>query len=149
MLYFRARSIWVVWMRGRYLSSSPFWDLNEKNYAYSWMFRKLLKLISKALSFLRITIGKDPWAPFGTLYSFLGEHALSRINIPLFALVFDVRNGVSWCLPPVRLSAFLSSMPARDQADSPSWLIDGKVQKTFTSKRTPKDLTYLGNLGQT
>lgn len=83
MLFFRAGSIWVAWMRSKYLSHAPFWSLNEKNYGYSWMFRRLLKLRSKALHFLKIHVGNgdstffwwDPWTSFGMLYTFFGHDA--------------------------------------------------------------------------
>ncbi|CAA7043733.1 unnamed protein product [Microthlaspi erraticum] len=35
MLFFRAGSIWVAWIRRRYVSNSSFWALNDKNYSYS------------------------------------------------------------------------------------------------------------------
>ncbi|XP_019087294.1 PREDICTED: uncharacterized protein LOC109127222 [Camelina sativa] len=49
MLFFRAGSLWVAWIRSKYFSKSPLWALNEKNIAYSWNFRKLLKLHPLAL----------------------------------------------------------------------------------------------------
>ncbi|CAA7042280.1 unnamed protein product [Microthlaspi erraticum] len=57
MFFFRFGSIWVAWMRSRYLNRSSFWSLKEDNATFSWMFRKILKLRQKALSFLRISIG--------------------------------------------------------------------------------------------
>lgn len=79
MIFFRSGSIWVAWIRNKYISSSSFWALNEKNYAFSWMFRKILKLRNKALRFLNIHVRSgdstffwwDPWTPFGPLYQFL------------------------------------------------------------------------------
>ncbi|CAH8313033.1 unnamed protein product [Eruca vesicaria subsp. sativa] len=46
------------------LSYAPFWSLNEKNYGYSWVFLRLLKL-------------KD-------------EDGSSHLGIPLFAAVVEV-----------------------------------------------------------
>ncbi|CAA7031264.1 unnamed protein product [Microthlaspi erraticum] len=110
MLFFRAGSIWVAWVRRRYISSSSFWALNEKNYSFSWMFRKILKLRSTATQFLRIKLGNgdstffwgDPWTPFGHLHAFLGEEGPSRLGIPLYATVSEVWSNNGWILPPAR-----------------------------------------------
>lgn len=98
------------------------------------MFRRLLKLRSKALMLLKIYVGSgdtaffwwDPWTPLGSLYSFLGESCPSQLGVPLFTLVSDVsKNGSSWSLPPtirsekqVQLLAFISSLPSSTSADS-------------------------------
>lgn len=111
MLFFRAGSIWVAWIRNKYLSTSPFWALNEKNYyAYAWMFRKILKLCPKALRFLSIKIGNgdsvffwwDPWTLFGSLYHFLGLDDPSRLGIPLVSTVADLKIADGWALPPIK-----------------------------------------------
>lgn len=92
------------------------------------MFRRLLKLRSKALKLLKnlcrqwrhcfLLVG-DPRTPLGSLYSFLGESCPSQLGVPLFALVSDVRkNGSSWSLPPTiivfthMLSGILSLAPS-------------------------------------
>ncbi|VVA93833.1 unnamed protein product [Arabis nemorensis] len=98
MLYFRAGSIWVAWIRTKYLSHSPFWALNEKNNRFSWMFLKLLKLTKVVSSFNRIKIGNgddtffwwDSWTPFGSLIDFLGSDGPSTLGIPLFNTISDV-----------------------------------------------------------
>ncbi|XP_010419047.1 PREDICTED: uncharacterized protein LOC104704705 [Camelina sativa] len=139
MLYFKAGSIWVAWIRSRYLSTSPLWALNEKNNAYSWNFRKLLKLRPKALKFLNIKIGNgdttlfwwDPWTPFGPLYHYLTSDGPSRLGIPLFASVSDLANGEGWTLPHARserqvlLLSYISSISLSSAIDSPTWSIDG------------------------
>ncbi|KAL0796690.1 hypothetical protein Bca101_068067 [Brassica carinata] len=148
MLYFREGSIWVAWIRSKYLSSAPFWSLNVKNYQYSWMFRRLLKMRHKALQFLRIKIGDgdstffwwDPWTPFGLLYSFLGQDGPSRLGIPLFATVSDIRNGSSWLLPSphsdrqLELAIFLTTTRSTSELDLPIWSVSGVQQKLFISK---------------
>ena len=148
MLFFRTGSIWVAWMRSKYLSHAPFWSLNEKNYGYSWMFRRLLKLRSKALHFLKIHVGNgdstffwwDPWTPFGMLYTFFGHDGPSRLGVPLFATVADVRNGAGWSLTSARsdkqlqLLAFVSTLALNDASDVPHWYVNGRLQKAFVSK---------------
>lgn len=54
MLFFRGGSIWVAWVRRSYLSNASFWSLNATSQNFSWMFRKLLRLRQKALTFLSI-----------------------------------------------------------------------------------------------
>ncbi|XP_018435547.2 uncharacterized protein LOC108807802 [Raphanus sativus] len=148
MLFFRAGSIWVAWIRQRYLSTGPFWSLNEKNCSYSWMFRRLLKLRSKALEFIRISIGRgditffwwDPWTPFGSLYTYLGQDGPTRLGVPLFALVSEVWNGSSWSLPAARsgrqleLLSFLTTVAPAQGPDIPNWIINGNSHKSFISR---------------
>lgn len=148
MLFFRAGSIWVAWMRQRYLNRASFWSLNEKNYTYSWMFRRLLKLRPKALDFIRISIGRgddtyfwwDPWTPFGPLYSYLGQDGPTLLGIPLFALVSDVWNGSSWSFSAARsnrqlqLLSFLTTISPANGPDVPKWIINGNTHKSFISR---------------
>ena len=78
MIFFRGGSLWVAWMRSKYISSTSFWALSDKNYEYSWMFRKILSLRHKALSFISVEVRSgdstffwwDPWTPFGILREF-------------------------------------------------------------------------------
>ena len=147
MLFFRSGSIWVAWIRRRYLSTSPFWALNEKNYSFSWIFRKLLKLRPLALRFLSISIGNgdssffwwDPWTPFGPLYLYLGEDGPSRLGIPLFATVSELYSGSGWSLPPARttrqlnLQIFLTTQSLTQASDSPQWSIESALQNSFNS----------------
>ncbi|XP_018464388.2 uncharacterized protein LOC108835656 [Raphanus sativus] len=148
MLFFRAGSIWVLRMRSKYLSYAPFWSLNEKYYGYSWMFPKLLKLMNKGLHFLKIHVGNDDstffwwdaWTSFGMLYTFLGHGGSSRLGVPLFATMADVRNGAGWHLPSARsdkqlqLLAYVSTLPITEVSNMPQWSINGNSQKTFVSK---------------
>ncbi|KAG7578318.1 hypothetical protein ISN45_Aa03g025130 [Arabidopsis thaliana x Arabidopsis arenosa] len=148
MLFFRAGSLWVAWIRQSYLSTSSFWALNEKNYAYSWIFRRLLKLRSKALKFLSIKIGNgdstffwwDPWTPFGSLYHFLGVDGPSRLGIPLLATVAEVWNVDGWSLPNPRterqvlLSVFISTVSISSSSDKAVWEVNGLPCKSFSSK---------------
>ncbi|CAA7024003.1 unnamed protein product [Microthlaspi erraticum] len=145
MLFFRADSIWVAWIRNRYLSSS-FWALNDKNYAYSWMFRKILKLRSKAIQFLSIKVRNgdstlfwwDPWTPFGSLFTYLGEDGPSRLGIPLNATV--VWSGTGWNLPPARterqvaLHSFLLTIGCSNSNDVSLWSVNGRASKSFLLK---------------
>ncbi|CAH2080111.1 unnamed protein product, partial [Thlaspi arvense] len=106
MLFFRGGSIWVAWMRTKYLSKFCFWALKEDTPAVSWMFRKLLKLCHKAISFIQIQIGNgddtffwwDPWTPFGSLIHFLGPMGPATMGIPLFSLVRDCIQNGNWNL---------------------------------------------------
>ncbi|XP_018488189.1 uncharacterized protein LOC108858819 [Raphanus sativus] len=109
---------------------------------------RLLKLRSKAIEFIRISIGNgeatyfwwDPWTPFGSLYSYLGQDGPTRLGVPLFALVSDVWNGNSWSLPEARsncqldLLAFLTTISPTDIPDSPSWIVNGQSQNLFISR---------------
>ncbi|XP_010513296.1 PREDICTED: uncharacterized protein LOC104789266 [Camelina sativa] len=148
LLFFRAGSLWVAWIRSKYLSTFPLWALNENNAAYSWNFRKLLKLRPKALKFLSINIGDgdstffwwDPWTPFGPLYQFLGSDGPSHIGIPLFSTVAELRNADGWSLPNARserqvlLYSFISTITMSSSNDTPVWAIDGIPYKFFSSK---------------
>ncbi|CAH8263184.1 unnamed protein product [Arabidopsis lyrata] len=148
MLFFRAGSFWVAWIRSKYLSTSPLWALNEKNVTYSWIFRKLLKLRPKALKFFSINIGNgdstffwwDPWTPFGPLYHFLGSDGPTRLGIPLFSTVAELRNEDGWSLPHARterqvlLHSFISTISMSLANDTPVWEIDGIPYFSFSSK---------------
>ncbi|CAA7019532.1 unnamed protein product [Microthlaspi erraticum] len=146
LLFFQADSIWVAWIRRRYLSKSSFWALNDRNPSFSWMFRKILKLRSKAFQFLSIKIGRgestffwwDPWTPFGSLHAFLGDDGPSRLGIPLTATVSDLWCGSGWSLPPARterqvlLHTYLLSLRCSASADIPVWSIRGSPQRSFS-----------------
>lgn len=34
MIFFKSGSLWIAWIRSRYISSLSFWALNERNYSY-------------------------------------------------------------------------------------------------------------------
>ncbi|VVA90333.1 unnamed protein product [Arabis nemorensis] len=150
MLFFRAGSIWVAWIRSRYLSRSCFWSLNEDNQSFSWMFRRLLKLRHKAVTFLRILIGNgeetyfwwDPWTPFGPLIHFLGPQGPASLGIPLFSLVMERLSPAGWCLPAARseiqlqLFSFITTISYSNVSDVAQWLVGDKVCKSFSSKVT-------------
>lgn len=149
MLYFRAGSIWVAWMRRKYFSQYSFWALNERNYRYSSMIRKLLKLRQKACLFLRINIGNgedtffwwDPWTPFGPLIQFLGNNGPLLLGIPLFSTVNEHITSLGWNLPPARsdkqtlLYAFITTINLSLNSDNASWMIDDVKQKSFFSRK--------------
>ncbi|KAG7552176.1 hypothetical protein ISN45_Aa06g027810 [Arabidopsis thaliana x Arabidopsis arenosa] len=148
MLFFRAGSLWVAWIREKYLSLSSFWALNANNYAYSWIFRRLLKLRPKALKFLSIKIGNgdstffwwDPWTPYGSLYHFLGADGPSRLGIPLLSTVAEVWNVDGWSLSNARterqvlLYAFISTVTFSSSSDKAMWA--AKVSLPTTAKST-------------
>ncbi|KAG7532469.1 Zinc finger PMZ-type [Arabidopsis thaliana x Arabidopsis arenosa] len=148
MLFFRAGSLWVAWIREKYLSLSSFWALNANNYAYSWIFRRLLKLRPKALKFLSIKIGNgdstffwwDPWTPYGSLYHFLGADGPSRLGIPLLSTVAEVWNVDGWSLPNARtarqvlLYAFISTVTFSSSSDKAMWAVNGLPCRSFSSK---------------
>lgn len=149
MFFFRSGSIWVAWMRHLYLSRNCFWSLNEDNSTYSWTFRKILKLRPKALPFLRIKIGngentffwRDPWTPFGSLFTFLGPHGPSSLGIPLDGLVKDCIHSYNWFLPPARsdrhveVFSYISSIIISSASDLPIWSVDGRVCCSFSAKQ--------------
>ena len=106
MLYFSVGSIWVAWVRDKYLSSGSFWSLNS----ISWTFQRLLKLRPIALSLLHIVVrggGEtlfwfDPWTPFGALIDYLGPSGPADLGIPRDSLVSFITQGFSWILRPAR-----------------------------------------------
>ncbi|XP_019095488.1 PREDICTED: uncharacterized protein LOC104763031 [Camelina sativa] len=148
MIYFRAGSIWVAWVRRKYFSSSCFSALNDKSPTVSWMFRKLLKLRHIAIKFRNIKLGTgedtffwwDPWTPYGSLFHYLGNDAPHHLGIPVTALVSDYKEGAIWNLPQARSDCFLdvlsfiTTIPHSNDNDSPSWIVNSKVQKSYNSK---------------
>lgn len=112
------------------------------------MFRRLLKLRSKAIDFIRISISRgedtyfwwDPWTPFGSLYSYLGQDGPTRLGVPLFALVSDVWNGNSWSLPEARtnrqleLLSFITTISPANRPDVSNWLVNGNAHTSFISR---------------
>ncbi|CAA7029742.1 unnamed protein product [Microthlaspi erraticum] len=110
------------------------------------MFRKILKLHSKAIQFLNIKIGCGdsnffwwaPCTPFGSLHVFLGEDGLSLLGIPLSATVSNIWNGTGWVLPPtqterqVLLPSYLLTIGCSSQSASPVWFICGLPQTSFS-----------------
>lgn len=146
MIFFKSGSLWVAWIRNRYISSSSFWALNERNYTYSWIFRKILSLRPKALRFLKIQVCSgdstffwwDPWTPFGPLADFLDSDG--TLGIPISSTVADLKTDEGWLLPnarsdkQVQLLAFLSTMVFQPGCDYPTWSIGNKIYKSFSSK---------------
>lgn len=159
MLFFRSGSIWVAWIRQKYLNHSPFWALNEKNNRYSWMFRKLLKMRHLACPFIRVKIGNgdntffwwDPWTPFGSLIHFIGSDGPSLLGIPLFHTVNEVISSNEWLLPAARsekevqLQAFISTLQITQCSDLNQWMIDYVVQKKFSSTKTWEATRSIGD----
>lgn len=143
---FRSGSLWVAWMRNRYISSSSFWALNEKNYSYSWIFRKILGLRSKAQLFLKIKVCNghatffwwDPWTPFGPLLEFLASE--SHMGIPMSSTISDLKSDHGWNLPNARsekqaqLLVYLSSVVLEPGWDYPTWSINDVISKSFSSR---------------
>lgn len=165
MLFFKGGSIWVAWMRHKYLSNQCFWALNDDNSTYSWSFRKLLKLRNLAMRFLSIKIGNgedtyfwwDPWTPFGPLIQHMGPTGPSALGIPITALVSDLLSPAGWTLPPARserqvaLCVFISSIQYSGANDFTCWKIEDKYSNFFSSrvvweKIQPSKPTSLGLL---
>lgn len=148
MLLFRGGSIWVAWMRHRYFNRQSFWALNETNFSFSWTFRKILKLRTRAMSFFSVHIGNgedsyfwwDPWTPYGPLIHHLGPSGPSSLGIPQSTLVCEKFNSSGWDLPPARselhvgLLAYISSIQYSNASDSPLWLIGDKQSSSFCSR---------------
>ncbi|XP_024014455.1 uncharacterized protein LOC112088411 [Eutrema salsugineum] len=113
------------------------------------MFRKLLRLRKKALSFLSIVIGNgedsffwcDPLTLFGSLIVYLGPNGPSRLGVPIDALVSDLITSEGWNLPPAKMEsqmdlyAYISQISPSSSSDRAVWKIDGKAQISFSSKR--------------
>lgn len=154
MLYFRAGSIWVAWVRDKYLSTGSFWSLNSRNYSISWTFRRLLKLRHIALSFLRIMVRGgsetyfwfDPWTPFGVLVDYLGPSGPSDLGIPLDSLVSSITQGSAWTLRPARserqvnLHVYLTSFTPSPGADVAIWKVGDTITAKFSTKKVWQDL---------
>ncbi|CAA7061592.1 unnamed protein product [Microthlaspi erraticum] len=149
MLFFRAGSIWVAWIRQKYLSHSPFWALNGKNSGFSWMFRQILKLRVKASSLIRTVIGNgddtffwwDPWTPYGPLIHYIGGDGPYAMGIPLFSTVSELKTTQGWKLPPPRsekqlnLHVFVTTLTPSVSSDHTVWVIDEVIQKSFSSRQ--------------
>ena len=148
MIFFRSGSLWVAWIRNKYISSSSFWALNEKNYSYSWMFRKILGMRPKALPFLKISVKNgestffwwDPWTPFGPLFTYLASDGPSLMGIPIDATVADLRTTSGWLLPNARsdkqllLFSYISSLQLHDGSDVACWSVEDVPSKSFKAK---------------
>ncbi|XP_020881839.1 uncharacterized protein LOC9313537 [Arabidopsis lyrata subsp. lyrata] len=148
LLFFRDGSLWVAWIRSKYLFTSPLWTLNGKNASYSRIFRKLLQLRPKVLKFFSIKIGNsdstffwwDPWTPFGSLYHFLGSDGPTHLGISLFSTVAELRIEDGWSLPNARsekqvlLHSFISTISISSSNDTLVWAVDGIPYKHFSSK---------------
>lgn len=148
MIFFRSGSLWVAWIRNKYISSSSFWALNERNYNYSWMFRKILGLRPKALLFLKISVSNgdstffwwDPWTPFGPLIKFLASDGHSLLGIPIDSTVADLRTVSGWNLPharsekQLRLNVYISSVQLRPGHDTATWSVHGTPTTFFSAK---------------
>ncbi|CAA7057486.1 unnamed protein product [Microthlaspi erraticum] len=149
MLFFRAGSIWVAWIRHKYLSHSPFWALNGKNYEFSWMFRQILKLRGKANPLIRNLIGNgddtffwwDPWTPYGPLIYYIGCEGPASMGIPLFSTVSELITTQGWTLPPPRsekqlnLQVFITTLIPSASSDRTVWLVDEVIQDSFSSRQ--------------
>ncbi|CAH8268181.1 unnamed protein product [Arabidopsis lyrata] len=113
------------------------------------MFRKILKLLHKAVSFLKITISNgeetffwwDPWTPFGPLIHFFGPDGPSNLGIPLFSLVKDTLSSTGWSLPPARsdlqlqLLAYITTISLSAANDVPIfWQVGDRVCRLFSSR---------------
>ncbi|CAA7013744.1 unnamed protein product [Microthlaspi erraticum] len=112
------------------------------------MFRKVLKLRPKVLSFLSIKIGNgensffwwDPWTPFGSLINFLGSQGPANLGIPLHSLVKDYISGDGWILPPARsdlqveVFSYISSITPSLESDTPIWKVDDQIMDSFVAK---------------
>ena len=80
LLHFRAGSLWVAWMRRKYLSMCSFLSSQLTVRNTSWMFQRLVDLrpIAQTLVYYEINNGGetyfwwDPWTPFRSFDSILG-----------------------------------------------------------------------------
>lgn len=148
MLFFRSGSIWVAWIRHKYLKRSSFWSLNDQNNSHSWMFWRILKLCNIATSFLKIQIVNgddfffwwDPWSLFGILCQHLGPLEPTSLGVPLSALVSDVITSDGYSITHARsdshleLLAFISSLSVSPTSNKLIYSINGTVYSRFISK---------------
>ena len=154
MLYFRAGSIWVAWVRDKYLSAGSFWSLNSRSYSISWTFRRLLKLRHIALSFLSISVREggetyfwfDPWTPYGILIDYLGPSGPMDLGIPLNSLVSSITQGSAWILRPARserqlnLHVYLTSFSPSPGSDAAIWKVGDRICTKFSTKDVWKSI---------
>ncbi|CDY47453.1 BnaC09g31040D [Brassica napus] len=108
------------------------------------MFRKILSLRHKALSFIRIEVRSrdstffwwDPWTPFGILREFLGSE--TSLGIPSSETLADLSSGNGWTFPntenQVLLLSYITTLHLTTGSDQAVWSVNGPKCKNFCTK---------------
>ena len=103
LLFTKAGSLWVSWIRLNLIGHRNFWDLNPYN-AGSWIWKRLCKLHSLARPFLVCEVGSgitasfwhDNWTGLGPLLDLMGPLDPQVIGLPKKAVVRDAISGAGW-----------------------------------------------------
>ncbi|XP_020866133.1 uncharacterized protein LOC110224415 [Arabidopsis lyrata subsp. lyrata] len=103
LLFTKAGSLWVSWVRINLIGNRNFWTLNPY-YSGSWIWRKLCKLRSVARPFVICEIGsgvtasfwQDNWTGLGPLIDLTGPTGSQVIGLPLKAVVREVLGSNGW-----------------------------------------------------
>ncbi|XP_010541150.1 PREDICTED: uncharacterized protein LOC104814675 [Tarenaya hassleriana] len=147
-LFFRAGSLWVGWIRRKYLLRSSFWSVSVKP-TQSWAFRKLLKLRQWAASFFHVIVGNghktkfwfDPWTKHGPLLQFLSTRGPSQLAIPLQATLVEAYSNGAWAMDAPRseaalqLAITLTSVQLSSAHDELKWNAGEITLSSFVSKQ--------------
>ena len=102
-LFYRKDSLWVAWVRRRYLRSGSLWCTKTPSIC-SWSWRKLLQLRDRVRPFIkhRVHNGKetflwhDSWNPVGPLLPYYGDHIIYDSAIHKNARVAEVIEDGRW-----------------------------------------------------
>jgi len=103
LLFTKAGSLWVSWVRMNLIGTRKFWDLNPSN-SGSWIWKKLCKLRSVARPFIVCEIGSgdtasfwmDNWTELGPLLNLTGQTGPQVVGLPLYSVVRDALRGNCW-----------------------------------------------------
>ncbi|KAG7561138.1 Reverse transcriptase zinc-binding domain [Arabidopsis thaliana x Arabidopsis arenosa] len=109
MLFTKAGSLWVSWVRINLIGHRNFWTLNP-TYSGSWIWKKLCKLRVLARPFVVCEIGtgqtasfwQDNWTGLGPLIDITGPSGPQVVGMPLTSLVRDALRGRGWWLSSSR-----------------------------------------------
>jgi len=163
LLFTKAGSLWVSWVRINLIGSRNFWDLNPAN-SSSWIWRKLCKLRSLARPFLVCEAGSgttvsfwlDNWTGLGPLINLSGLIGPQIVGLPLYSVVRDGIRDNNWWISTSRsrnpiISLIKSILPDVgsmidcEEDDVYLWKLDHLPPSTnFSSPKTWQALNPLG-----
>ena len=101
-LFTKTSSLWVQWVKQYLLRDETLWDERDTGLG-SWLWRKLLRVRSRAQEFLRFEVKDgntarfwtDLWHPLGRLIEFVGEIGTQRLGLSRDVRIREVlRDGV-------------------------------------------------------